>query len=102
MLKHRYVVVDLNAIEEGLRHYIHDEDHVVLPHMIMSDLAGIKEDKRISKHINCLPGWLIHRNTLIILYLLKFVWACRLDNKNNPCKRKTQWYNLKKGTEIVS
>lgn len=58
MSKRRYVVIDLNAIEESLHHYLQNEDHVVLPHMIMSDIAGIKQDKRINKHINCLPGWL--------------------------------------------
>lgn len=67
MSKLRYVVVDLNALEEGLRHYIDDEDQVVLPHMIMSDLAGIKEDKRINKHINCLPGWLRARGDQVWL-----------------------------------
>lgn len=67
MSKLRYVVVDLNVIEEGLRHYIRNEDHVVLPHMIMSDLAGIEENKRINKHINCLPGWLRARGNQVWL-----------------------------------
>jgi hypothetical protein len=67
MSKLRYVVVDLNAIEEGLNHYIRNEDHVVLPHMIMSDLAGVKENKRINKHINCLPGWLRARGNQVWL-----------------------------------
>jgi hypothetical protein len=67
MSKPRYVVVDLNALEGGLHPYIHDEDHVVLPHMIMSDLAGIKQDKRMNKHINCLPEWLRARGDQVWL-----------------------------------
>ena len=67
MSKLRYVVVDLNALEGGLRPYIHDEDHVVLPQMIMSDLAGIKQDKRMKKHINRLPEWLRARGDQVWL-----------------------------------
>ena len=67
MSKRRYVVIDLNAVEEGLGNYIKDEDHVVLPHMIISDLAGIKEEKRISMHIHRLPGWLKARGNQVWL-----------------------------------
>lgn len=81
MLKHRYVVVDLNAIEEGLCYYIHDEDHVVLPHMIMSDLAGIKENKRINKHINCLPDWLRARGDQV---WLAHSWATLEELEPSP------------------
>ena len=81
MCKIRYVVADLNAIEEGLHHYIRDDDHVVLPHMIMSDLAGIKKDKRLSKHINCLPGWLRARGDQV---WLARDWATLEELESSP------------------
>ena len=81
MLKQRYVVVDLNAIEEGLNHYIRDDDRVVLPHMIISDLAGIKEYKRISKHTNCLPGWLRARGNQV---WLARDWATLGESESSP------------------
>lgn len=86
MSKLRYVVVDLNALEEGLHHYIRDEDHVVLPHMVMSDLAGIKEDKRINKHINCLPGWLRARGNQV---WLARDWATLEELESSPDLRIT-------------
>jgi hypothetical protein len=81
MLKHRYVVVDLNAIEEGLSHYIHNDDQVVLPHMIISDLAGIKKDERINKHINCLPDWLRARGNQV---WLARDWATLEELESSP------------------
>jgi hypothetical protein len=81
MCKFRYVVADLNAIEEGLHHYINNDDHVVLPHMIMSDLAGIKQVKRIRKHINCLPGWLRARGDQV---WLARDWATLEELESSP------------------
>jgi hypothetical protein len=81
MSKDRYVVVDLNAMEEGLFHYLHDEDQVVLPHMIMSDLAGIKQDKRMNKHINCLPEWLRTRGNQV---WLAHSWGVLEDMEPSP------------------
>jgi len=81
MSKPRYVVVDLNALEGGLRPYIHDEDHVVLPHMIMSDLAGIKKDKRMNKHVNCLPKWLRKRGDQV---WLARDWATLEELESSP------------------
>jgi len=81
MLKHRYVVVDLNAIEEGLFHYLQAEDQVVLPHMIMSDLAGIEQDKRMNKHINCLPEWLKTRGNQV---WLAHSWATLEELESSP------------------
>jgi len=81
MCKIRYVVADLNAIEEGLHHYVKNEDHVVLPHMIMSDLAGIKEYKRIHKYIKCLPGWLRARGDQV---WLARDWATLEELESSP------------------
>ena len=84
MSKLRYVVVDLNVLEEGLPRYIRDEDHVVLPHMIVSDLAGIKDDKRIDKHINRLSGWLGARGNQI---WLARDWVTLADLESSPNMR---------------
>jgi len=99
MLKHRYMVVDLNVIEEGLNNYIHDDDQVVLPHMIISDLAGIKEDGRISKHINCLPGWLRARGNQI---WLARDWATIEEMEYSPdiCINDLGWCD-DKGSEVL-
>lgn len=99
MLKHRYVVVDLNALEEGLNHYIHDDDQVVLPHMIISDLAGIKEQERINKHINCLPGWLRARGNQV---WLAHDWATleKLESSPDICINDLGWCD-DEGSEVL-
>jgi len=59
MSKRRHVVVDLNALDNGLPHYnIREADYAVLPHMMISDLAG---NERREKHANCFPRWLRKR-----------------------------------------
>ncbi|MCG8451136.1 MAG: hypothetical protein MI725_16330 [Pirellulales bacterium] len=78
MPESRYVVVDLNAFDEGLNHYIYDEDHVVLPHMIISDLAN---NKRREKHAQRLPDWLKQRGDQV---WLAHDWAKLEDLERSP------------------
>lgn len=50
----RYVVVDLNAFDIGLNKFIEPDDHVVLVHALVSDMAG---NSRLAKHLTKFPEW---------------------------------------------
>lgn len=60
----RYIVVDCCALDNGLDHYVADTDHVVIPHALMSDIAG---NERYTKHREHFFDWLTLRREQIFL-----------------------------------
>lgn len=60
----KYVVVDLNVLISGLSGYLDDTCHVVMPHMMISDMAGNSKRKC---HVKSMPKWLKDRGGQIWL-----------------------------------
>lgn len=77
----RYVVVDLNALDTDLRKFVTPDDHIVISHSMMSDIAG---SNRYLKHREMFPKWYRERGDQI---WIAYEWLELLDKETQPRSR---------------
>lgn len=79
----RYVVIDFNILEGDLGRYVHDDDRIVLPHALVSDLVG-SDATRLKKHTELFPKWYMDRGDQI---WVPHVWQALEEKERSPKSR---------------
>jgi len=80
----RYVVADLNVLEEGLSRYVQPDDQIVLPHASLSDLAGATPE-RLAKHTKLFQQWYRDKGDQI---WIPYLWQ-KLEEKEHLPRDRT-------------